>query len=242
MPDTVTPLTIPTRFNGPPASGNGGYVGGLLAERLGLASVEVTLRAPPPLDRPLALRAGDAGGLDLLDGERLLAQARAAELALEIPPVPSPEYAAAAGAIGRMRAHGRGGDPYRRCFGCGIDREDGLLIVPSPVGDEGVVATDWTPQATLAEPDGTLSAPIAWAALDCPAGFAWSHRLPDDAQMVTGRITARVDVPLRAGERYVVLGWPIARDGRKLHAGTAIVDGEGVVRARSLQLWLLLQA
>ena len=35
MPDTVTPLTIPTRFNGPPASGNGGYVGGLLAERLG---------------------------------------------------------------------------------------------------------------------------------------------------------------------------------------------------------------
>jgi len=238
----VTSLTIPRRFNGPPTSGNGGYVGGLLAERLGESSVEVTLRAPPPLDAALAVRAREGGGLSLFDGERLLAEARATALALELPPVPSLEYAAAAGAIGRMRAHGRGGDPYRRCFGCGIDREDGLVIVPSPVGDEGVVATDWTPQSTLAEPDGTLSAPIAWAALDCPAGFAWSHRLPDDAQMVTGRITARIDVPLRAGERYVVLGWPIARDGRKLHAGTAIVDAEGVVRARSLQLWLLLQA
>ncbi len=57
--------------------------------------------------------------------------------------------------------------------------------------------------------------------------------------MMTGRIAARIDAPLRAGERYVAMGWPIARDGRKLHAGTAIVDADGVVRARSLQLWLL---
>jgi hypothetical protein len=59
--------------------------------------------------------------------------------------------------------------------------------------------------------------------------------------MITGRITARVDTPLRAGERYVVIGWPIVQDGRKLLAGTAIVDAEGVVRARSLQLWLLMR-
>lgn len=237
----MTALTIPSRFNGPPASGNGGYVGGLLAERLGERSVEVTLRAPPPLDATLTLRPREGGGLALVDGDRLLAEARAVDFALEVPPAPSLEYAAAAGAIGRMLAHRRTGDPYRRCFGCGIDREDGLLIVPSPVGDTGVVATDWSPPAALAEPDGTVGAPLAWAALDCPAGFAWTHRLPDDAQMITGRITARVDTPLRAGERYVVIGWPIVQDGRKLLAGTAIVDAEGVVRARSLQLWLLMR-
>jgi hypothetical protein len=237
----VTALTIPTRFNGPPASGNGGYVGGLLAERLGERSVEVTLRAPPRLDAPLSLRPREGGGLALVDGDTLLAEARAAEFALEVPPAPSLEYAAAAGAIGRMLAHRRTGDPYRRCFGCGIDRDDGLLIVPSPVGDAGVVATDWSPPAALAEPDGTVGAPLVWTALDCPAGFAWTHRLPDDAQMVTGRIAARIDVPLRADERYVVIGWPIAQDGRKLHAGTAIIDAEGVVRARSLQLWLLMR-
>jgi len=235
----VPTLMIPRRFNGPPASGNGGYVAGLLAERLGARSVEVTLRAPPPLDTTLATRARDDGGLELLDGDTVLAEARVADFALDVPAAPSPEDAAAAGAIGRMLAHARTGDPYRRCFGCGIDRDDGMRLVPSPVGDAGVVACDWTPAAALAGPDGTLGAPLAWAALDCPAGIAWTHRLPDGGQMVTGRITARVDAPLRAGERYVVIGWPIAQDGRKLHAGTAIVDATGTVRARSLQLWLL---
>lgn len=231
-------LSIPRRFNGPPASGNGGWVGGLLAERLGAASVEVTLRAPPPLDAPLELRPhGD--GFALHDGDTLLAEAVARAFELQVPRAPDPDAAAAAGALGRMRAHARTGNPDRRCFGCGIDRDDGLRIVPAPVGDDGVVATDWTPAAELAGADGTLPAPVVWAALDCPAGIAWTHRLPDAPPMMTGRIAARIDAPIRAGERLVAMGWPIAQDGRKLHAGTALVDADGVVRARSLQLWLL---
>lgn len=234
----MTPLTIPSRFNGPPTSGNGGWVAGLLAERLAAPSVEVSLRAPPPLDAPLVLRAhGD--GLALLDGDTLLAEAVARPFALEVPAAPPFDAAAAAGALGRMRARARTGNPYRRCFGCGIDRDDGLRLLPAPVGDAGVVASDWTPAASLAGPDGTMPAPVLWTALDCPAGIAWTHRLPDAPPMMTVRIAARVDVPVRAGERCVVMGWPIARDGRKLHAGTAIVDDRGVVRARSLQLWLL---
>lgn len=234
-------LSISRRFNGPPASGNGGWVGGLLAERLGAASVEVTLRAPPPLDVRLAVRPhGD--GLALHDGDTLLAEAVARAFELHVPRAPDPDAAAAAGALGRMRAHARTGNPYRRCFGCGIDRENGLRIIPAPVGDDGVVATDWTPAAELAGPDGTLPAPVVWAALDCPAGIAWTYRLPDAPPMMTGRIAAHIDVPVRAGERYVAMGWPIAQDGRKLHAGTAIVAADGVVRARSLQLWLLPRA
>jgi hypothetical protein len=47
-------LTIEGRFNGPEGSGNGGYTCGLLARELD-GEAEVTLRRPPPLDRPLVL-------------------------------------------------------------------------------------------------------------------------------------------------------------------------------------------
>src|SRR5918996_2619259 len=45
-------VMIPARFNGPPATANGGYTCGLVARLLGV-DAEVTLRRPPPLDRPL---------------------------------------------------------------------------------------------------------------------------------------------------------------------------------------------
>jgi hypothetical protein len=52
-------------------------------------------------------------------------------------------------------------------------------------------------------------------------------------------MTAMIDQPLRSDEQYTVIGWPIAQEGRKLHAGTAIFDAAGNVRARSRQLWLM---
>jgi acyl-coenzyme A thioesterase PaaI-like protein len=231
-------LTIPRRFNGPPASANGGYAAGLLAERLGVPSVAVDLRAPPPLDAALEVRRTEAG-LALYAGDALLAEAAPAGFELEVPPSPGLAAAATAGAIGRMRSAARIGNPYRHCFGCGIERADGLQLLPGAVGDDGLVATDWTPAADLAGPDGTLPAPVVWAALDCPAGIAWGHRLPDAPPMMTARIAARLLAPVRAGEPHVVAGWPIARDGRKLTAGTAIWDAAGRLLACSLQLWLL---
>jgi hypothetical protein len=53
----VTELTLGGRFSGPPATANGGYACGTIAELLG-GDVEVTLRRPPPLGRPL--RCGSA--------------------------------------------------------------------------------------------------------------------------------------------------------------------------------------
>lgn len=46
-------LTIPARFNGPPGSANGGYTCGRVAQLVGAEEVEVSLRTPPPLERPL---------------------------------------------------------------------------------------------------------------------------------------------------------------------------------------------
>ena len=241
-------LTIPRRFNGPPTSGNGGYVAGAIATCLSVPTVQITLRAPVPLDRALHLHDTPEGGIALHDGELLLAEAAGCVIEaghIAVPPAPDAAQAEAAGALGRMTARSQTGNPYDHCFGCGIARGDGLQIIPSllpgAAGEAGVVATTWTPSAELATPDGTLDAPITWAALDCPAGFAWGTRLGQNTPMMTGRMAADIARPLRAGERYVVAGWPIRQDGRKLHAGTAIFDEHGHLRARSLQLWLLLR-
>ena len=48
-------------------------------------AAEVTLRRPPPLETPLAVARGD-GGVALLDGDDVVAEARAAALALDGPP------------------------------------------------------------------------------------------------------------------------------------------------------------
>ena len=50
-------LRLGERFCGPPATANGGYACGAIAELLG-DGVEVTLRRPPPLGRPLRLQVG----------------------------------------------------------------------------------------------------------------------------------------------------------------------------------------
>ena len=233
-------LLIDHRFNGPPGSGNGGWVGGALARRLAPGAVSVALRAPPPLDRALRLQPLPAGGVSLHDGDTLLADAQPATLDVAVPAPPGFDAANAAGAIARMRAASRAaGAAYTHCFGCGIAREDGLRIIPGPVGDDGLVATTWTPSAVHAGPDGTVRTEVVWAALDCPAGMAWSHRLGVWPAMMTVRMTASVDQPIPVGAPCIVAGWPIARDGRKLHAGTAIFDPSGRILARSLQLWLL---
>src|SRR6185295_15706798 len=56
-------LIIPAGFNGPRLSGNGGYVGGMVAQRFGQlrdgdGAVEITLRAPVPIDTPLSFSRG----------------------------------------------------------------------------------------------------------------------------------------------------------------------------------------
>jgi len=47
-------MIVNSRFNGPPNSGNGGYVGGLMAKEIG-GIVQVTLHKPPPLDVEMKL-------------------------------------------------------------------------------------------------------------------------------------------------------------------------------------------
>src|SRR6516164_7196215 len=77
----VEKLVIPPGCNGPRLSGNGGYVGGVVAAAFsekfgGDGTVEITLRAPVPIDRAMRL-VPESNALMLRDGETLICEARA---------------------------------------------------------------------------------------------------------------------------------------------------------------------
>src|ERR1700685_1158374 len=224
QPATTPALTIPSRFCGPPGSGNGGYVCGRIAASLD-GQVTVTLRRPPPLATPLAVEWGGDSLVHIHHGRTLIAEAASApgSLALEIPgPVSMAESRTAAG---RARYYS---DPvFPACFVCGPGRQlgDGLRIFPGPVAGRPLWAAPWTPDPSVTDASGRVRPEVVWAALDCPSGIAAAEAadLAQDIAILLGRMTASVAALPVAGERYRVIAWPAGRDGRKLTAESALL-------------------
>jgi hypothetical protein len=235
-PDDVRTLRIDYRFRGPPQSGNGGYVAGLLARALGGSDIEVTLRAPPPLGRELELRMTEPGA-ELRDGDELIASA--ARAPTEIVPPPPPSLAAA-----RAASQGFTGFAthfFPGCFVCGPERSpgDGLCIFPGAVDpDEGQVASEWTATADLGDRDGDVSTEFVWAALDCPGYFAVQQVA---RRAVLGRISVRLFADVPVGKPLIVTGWGIESAGRKHKVGTALFDEAGQALAVALATWISLE-
>lgn len=206
-------IVIPRRFRGPEASANGGYTCGAIAELVDADVVEVTLRKPPPLDVAMAVER-DGEDVRVLHDGVLVAEARAG--VLDLPAPPPLDFAEA-----KRLSDARGDDPdhpFPGCFVCG-PKADGLRLRPVPIGDGRVVAP-WLVAPELA------AARFAWAALDCPGGWAVQ---PDGSRGISllGRLTARIDSAPQAGDECVVVGWPVGpAEGRKLHAGTALFRGD----------------
>ncbi|MFN8112270.1 MAG: hypothetical protein U0R51_03630 [Solirubrobacterales bacterium] len=218
-------LYVPARFNGPRESGQGGYTAGLIAMRMGELA-EVSLRSPVPLDRELTLTEHDHGGIDVHDGETLVAEAKPRELRLEVPdPVGLQEARAA-----ETRYRGLADGEFSHCFVCGVARDDSFGVTAGAVEGRDVVASTWTPGAnTDVDGTGRVAPEFVWAALDCPAYFAlYPDTLPVS---FLARFTVRVDDLPEVGTEYVVMAWPLAKDGRKHLAGSALLDGEGEVLA-----------
>ena len=217
-------VTLERRFRGPLTSANGGYASGTLAAFVAADEVEITLRLPPPLDRPLRVdRDGDL--VTLLDGEALVAEGRPSVVGLE-PPTPI----SLADAVQARARHARGfSTAFDECFVCGV-RDDGLEIHVGPVaGREPLHASP----VTLPE----KSAELVWAAIDCPGAYAVGAEGRGD--VVLGRMTARVGRVPDAGEQCVVAAWPLGEDGRKLHAGTALYASDGELLALAKQVWIV---
>jgi hypothetical protein len=228
-------IVIDRRFRGPPDSGQGGYSCGLVAERIAGDCATVTLRNPPPLDRPLAIDREDSG-VRLLDGDTLVADGSADQLELDVPePVPL-ELARRGSEHPFWDQHVH---PFPGCFGCGLERSQDEAVAIWMGEADGVMAGVWTPSRDFAGPEGAVDTVFVWAALDCPT--ATGANLPLDGVSVLGRLTGRLVAPIEPGVTHTVVAWPISDDGRKHLGGTAIHDPDGRLCAYSAGLWIELR-
>jgi len=244
-------IVIPFRFRGPPNSGNGGYVAGAIAERfeprLGPANdeaIEVTLRAPIPLDTSMTVERRDADHLRMLEGDTLIAEAERTTLVLDVPRAPTFEAALACRdqspsfyeRVNPFIPDGTGFHPVCACCGADAPLGEGLHVYAAPVPGFDGVAAAWRPHPALAGSNGLLPEAIVWTALDCPGQFA--YMAAGIRTGLLGRMTARMLKPVHAERDLVVIGWRLEVEGKKHFAGTALYDETGELCAFAQQTWI----
>ena len=245
-------ILIAAKFRGPPSSGNGGYVAGTIAAALtgGMhnlsddRAVEVTLRSPIPLDQPMTLRR-ETDSLCVLHGDKLIAEAIVTTLCLDAPtPVSWDEafavrnhsYSLPVGLHPLFDKPMRGLHPICFCCGAELSDSDGLHVYSAPVRDNEQVAAAWIANECFADERGEVRPEYVWAALDCPGQMAW--RAKGIRTGMLGRLTARIDKPVIAGERCVIIGWTIANEGKKYFAGTALFNASRELCAFAKAVWI----
>ncbi|MBL7255058.1 hypothetical protein [Paractinoplanes lichenicola] len=215
-------MQIPARFNGPPASGNGGWSAGAFAAaagaRAGSPVLEVTLRVPPPLDTELRFSAGAVH-----DGDTLVATVSEAEG--EIPAVTPVGLAVAVAAAESYEGFTR--HPFPTCYVCGPERTDGLRIFSGPLPD-GRTAAPWVVPAEA-------GLEVVWAALDCPGGWT---ALRSGRTYVLGRIAVAADALPEPGSTCVVVGEATEFSGRKAKVLSTLYDPDGTPLARARATWI----
>jgi hypothetical protein len=232
------PVVIERRFRGPPNSANGGYACGVVASGLTPdPAIEVTLKAPPPLDRPLELVESERG-IELRDGDRIVAEGRSADAPdLELPDSVSLEDATEASRTSPLHQD----HAFPTCFVCGPERpNDGLNVILGVPPGRDLVAAPFEAGAELADAEGEVPDEIVWSVLDCPSGIAGILE-PGLGVTMLGRLTAQIERPIPAERDYVAVGWPIGRDGRKFFSGSAIFTAEGEPLARARATWIELR-
>ena len=249
----MTDLIIPSRFRGPPSSGTGGYSAGAVSAYAGdecpedharpWPTVSVSLLAPPPLEVPMTLAAGEDGGVVAsYEGKPVLSARCTHDTVADVGPVAPEEARGAMATYAGLEGH-----PFPTCFSCGTGREpgDGLRIFPGRVGDldgHARVAATWTPDPTVAEDfhayageQPRASLPVTWAALDCVGG--WAGDL-EERLMVLARMTARLDSLPVIGEEHVLVGMGRRNEGRKTWTSATMYDADGRVVGTAEHLWI----
>lgn len=232
-------ISIAQQFRGPPNSGNGGYVCGVIARDIEGPATSV-LRARVPLDIDLDLRRED-GVMQLTDGQgAMVGTATPGDRAL-LPTPPEPPSMRDARAAGE-RYLGLDRPIHPTCFTCGPERceGDGLRVFPGQIegAAAGHVACVWTPHMDFADPRGLVPTEVVWAALDCPGFFAWVAKAGRHGALL-GTMTGEVMRRPRASHEYIVMAWPLERQGRKETAGVALFAMNGELLARAHQVWIM---
>jgi hypothetical protein len=191
----------------------------------------VRLEVPPPLDAEMLVQESGSS-VELVQGASVVARARPAVMSLDIPAAPTfAEAEAAARSYRGFRAH-----PFPGCFVCGPERAagDGLRIFAGPLRS-GVVACPWVPDASLGDGKGRVRTEFIWSVLDCPGAF--SFEFPEKTAVLLGEMAASQRGAVSVGERYIVVGWELARDERRHFTGTAVFSESGECRACARATW-----
>jgi hypothetical protein len=236
-------MTIAHRFRGPPNSGNGGYVCGMLARHISSAA-EVVLRAPPPLETDLDVVEVEPGRWELRRGAATIAIGRATTL--DMKRLETATYAEAVEAEKRTPVK-----PHQHllpmCFVCGPDRapSDGMRLFAGPLArqDAVVFAVPWRPYPSLAAADGLVASEFVWSALDCPTGYVCQFdretRSFNHLPILLGTLSARIEGRPRPGERCVVTSWQTGREGRRLFSEAALYGEEENLLAFGRAVWIV---
>lgn len=98
------------------------------------------------------------------------------------------------------------------------------------------MAAWWTPPPHAIDDTGHLDPRLLWGVLDCPGALAVMHGEEEPIFAALGEVTGEVLAPVAAGERVLVLGWRLGAEGRKRHAGTAVLAADGELRAHTAQV------
>lgn len=214
-------IVINSRFCGPPNSGNGGYVCGRVAEFIDGPAV-VRLLVPAPLDVELTLQRTPTG-VSLVHEHAVIAQGRQTNVRLDVPDPPTLSEAQTAS----REYRGFTSHWFPTCFVCGPKRGlgDGLRVFPGDVAGRRLVASPWEPDKSLCDPSGRVLPVFMWAVLDCPGAFTFDKSAR--SMILLGELTVELRGFISTGERCVVIGWEIGREGRKHYTGTAIFSESG---------------
>lgn len=215
-------MIIESRFNGPPGSGNGGWSAGVFAAAVDdRGPVEVTLRKPPPLETPLTAVDGEIRDPD----GQVVAQVRRVEpFTAVVPPVDRPTAETAAKAYPGLVDH-----PFPGCYVCGPENPHGLHIFPGRLPDGRTAAPFRAPERVVPA--------TAWAALDCPGGWAV---IAPGRPYVLGRIAAVVTALPEPGEECVVAGAMVGAEGRKALVHSSLYGPDGTLLAYARATWIAL--
>jgi hypothetical protein len=240
-------LTIPSGYVGPPKIANGGYVCGLMANFID-GPADVLIRRPTPVEQEMQVVATGDGNYYLMDGEKVVVQAKVASLVLEVPQPPNYKMAVEAAKTSIALKNSPypgwktlGIHPF--CFCCGAEGSaaKGLKIHPGLINGSEIVAAPWIPSPELGNEDGYVRPEFIWTALDCPGAFAFLE-LTDHRPGMSGRLVGQIDLPLQVGEPCVVMAWPVGIEGKKLFAGTALFNADGQLVGRVLATWISLSS
>ena len=209
-------MRIPARFNGPPGSANGGFACGLVAAELDVASAEVSLRAPPPLETGAVGRArrrrrpGERRGDTRGRGPRRRGGRRpAARAALPRRGLP-----------GGARTGSSAGPPTTRF-------PPASCAEPNARTATGSRSSRWrSATAGTTRLRGRRSS-RAWCGRRSTApparpGANWGEGPP----IVLARLAVAIDAEPELGEPHVIVSWPLGRDGRKREAAAALFDAD----------------